>query len=159
MFLAQVFRHSKLLFLLMVAFIAAQLFVVYNHGMVFSPFYNYWMYASRFTRSDSLKVVMVYANGRPLKGSDNKEEDWDKIHLTYQYINHPEANDRLYREIRRLTTKAGFEMGPRPFYMPAISKDSLFHLWQEHAGRVSGKKIDSVGTAIYYWDGQKLSRR
>jgi hypothetical protein len=159
MFLTRVFRFNKLLFLLMAAFIAAQLFVAYNHGMVFSPFYNYWMYASRFTKSDSLKVVLVYANGCPLKGSDYKEEDWDKIHLTYQYISHPEANDRLYREIRRLTTKAGFEMGPRPFYMPAISKDSLFHLWKEHAGMVSGQKIDSVETSIYYWDGIKLSRR
>ena len=159
MFLARVYRHSKLLCLIMVAFIAAQLFVMYNHGMVFSPFYNYWMYASRFIKADSLKVVMVYANGRPLKGSDYKEEDWDKIHLTYQYISHPEANDRLYREIKRLTTKAGFEMGPRPFYMPAISNDSLFHLWQEHAGKVTGQKIESVETFIYYWDGVKLSHR
>lgn len=159
MFLARVYRHSKLLFLLMVAFIAVQLFVVYNHGMVFSPFYNYWMYASRFVKADSLKVVTIYANGRPLKGSDYKEEDWDKIHLTYQYIIHPEANERLYREIKRLTGKAGFEMGPDPFLMPAIPKDSLFHLWQEHAGKVSGQRIDSVVTSVYYWDGVKLSRR
>jgi hypothetical protein len=159
MFLKDVFRHSKLLFLLMVAFIAGQLFVVYNHGMVFSPFYNYWMYASRFTKSDSLPVVLVYSGGKLLKGSDYKQEDWDKILLSYQFIHHPEANQKLYSEIKRLTGKAGKEFGPAPFMMPPIGADSLMQLWKEHTGKVAGLPIDSVVERIYFWDGQKLAPR
>lgn len=161
MFLRKVYYHSKTLFLLMLAFIAAQLFVVYNHGMVFSPFYNYWMYASRFTKSDSLPVTLVYSNGKLLKGSDYRQEDWDKIHQTYLYISHPEANQKLYSEIKRLTRKAGHEFAPKPFLMPAITggSDSLFHLWKDYTGRISGMKIDSVVEAIYRWDGQKLVPR
>lgn len=159
MFLSRVFRHSKLLFLLMVIFIAAQLFVVYNHGMVFSPFYNYWMYASNFKQSDSLNVVQFYSGGKALRGSDYRQEDWDKIHLTYQYISHPEANQQLYSEIRRLTRKAGIELAPAPFLMPTISSDSLFHLWQEHASKVAGQQIDSASIGIYRWDGEKLVAR
>ncbi len=145
----------------MVAFIAGQLFVAYNHGMVFSPFYNYWMYASRFTKSDSLSVVEIYAEGKPLRGGDYKQQDWDKILLTYQYISHPEANQQLYGEISRLTRKAGKELGPAPFMMPSVrgGKDSLYSLWLQYAGQVSGKTIDSVSENIYRWDGEKLVRR
>ena len=161
MFLAQVYRHSKILFLLMLAFIAAQLFVVYNHGMVFSPFYNYWMYASRFTRSDSLPVVVLYSGGKPVRGADYNQQDWDKIILSYQYVRHPEANQKLYKEISRLTGKAGHELGPQPFLMPsgAGNPDSLLRQWRQYAGNVSHRTIDSVTEGIYYWNGQNLVRR
>ena len=144
----------------MAAFIAGQLFVAYNHGMVFSPFYNYWMYASRFTKSDSLSVVEIYAEGKLLRGGDYKQQDWDKILLTYQYITHPEANQQLYSEISRLTRKAGRELGSAPYMMPAqVGKDSLYALWLQYAGQVSGKTIDSATENIYLWDGEKLVRR
>ena len=161
MFLARVFHHSKLLFLVMVTFIIAQLFVVYNHGMVFSPFYNYWMYASKFTKSDSLPVTLIYSNGILLKGSDYSQQDWDKIHLTYNYIGAPDSNRRLYSEIKRLTRNAGHELGPKPFFMPEVlrGRDTLYALWKLHASLVSGKKIDSVVTVVYQWDGNKLIPR
>ncbi len=161
MFLSRVFQHSKLLGLFMVAFIAGQLFVAYNHGMVFSPFYNYWMYASRFTRSDSLPVIFIYSEGQPLKGSDYIQQDWDKILLTHSYVRHPDANRNLYGEIKRLTKKVGYEMGPGAFLMPSnlAHPDTMYMLWKQHTGRISGKKIDKVLEKIYRWDGQKLIPR
>ena len=65
MFLQKVYKHSKLLFLAMLGFIAGQLFINYKHGVVCSPFYHYGMY------SEVMKVRQIPSMG-------NRSE-WQKI--------------------------------------------------------------------------------
>ena len=67
----------------------------------------------------------------------------------------------MYGEIRRLSRKGGFELGPAHYLMPAEveGRDSLLHLWVQHASRTAGKSIDSFTDGIYRWDGNKLVQR
>jgi hypothetical protein len=161
MFLQRVWKHSRPLFFFMVLFIAAQLFVAYKRGMVFSPFYNYWMYASPYRNSDSLEVVSIYAGGQVIRGSSFNATQWDKMLGAYALASSSEGNRHLYGEISRIKGKFGGSWGPGP-YLPDEAGYANGHYkmaWQALAAKVTGVKVDSVVVYIYRWDGTKLVKR
>ena len=161
MFLHRVWKHNRLLFVFMVLFVIGQLFVAYKRGMVFSPFYNYWMYASAYKDSDSLEVVSMYAGGAMLKGSDYSPRQWDRMLLTYDLASSSAGNRHLYGEIRRITGRLGKGWEPGP-YLPAEEgylNGAYLKNWEHMAEGITGKKVDSVRVDIYRWNGKKLERR
>jgi hypothetical protein len=103
MFLQQVYKHSKWLFVLFVAFMVAQLFINYKHGMVATPFLHYGMYSQRMQVQPSYGVFEVRVNGIMLQGKDYSAQEWDKIILPLRYYGNTKASNQLYvSEINRL---------------------------------------------------------
>jgi hypothetical protein len=159
MFLNAVWKHSKLLFLFMGLFISAQLFVAYNRGMLFTPFFNTWMYSDHYTQSDSFPVLEIYGGGKMVAAADYSPRKWDKLMLGYDYSSDPGPNWRVYGEIRRLTsTFIGHPFGIAPFYNELDSSE-LRKRWLALAQKVTGGEIDSVVVGNYRWNGKKLARQ
>lgn len=116
MLLKKVFRHSKGLFVLMVVFVAGQLFISYKHGMIVSPFYNYGMYSEAFKVNDSYQTYELIQNGQMLRGQDFSPQQWDKIFLPVQYYANINRNNDLYeQEVKRLMNKVGIVTSHREF--------------------------------------------
>ena len=146
MFLKEVWNHSKPLFFAMALFISAQLFVAYNRGMLFSPFYNYWMYSDHYKQTDSLPVLEVYSGGKMVPASD-------RITESYDYITDPSRNYRAIQEIQRLTGL------PSSAYINEIDSLILMRQWLDFSEQELGRPIDSFRVSDYRWNGQKLERQ
>jgi len=106
MFLKSVFNHSKLLFLLMIIFIAGQLFINYKRGVVFSPLFHYGMYSEVMHVKPTYQVWEVQVNGQKLSAEDFSIQQWDKIILPLQYYQGINSSNQLYhRDVKRLLQK------------------------------------------------------
>ena len=104
MFLNQLYKHSKLLFVLVMVFISGQLFINVKHGMVFSPFYHYGMYSQVMRPQSEYLVPEIVVDGILLKGNDFTPWAWDKILQPVNYFSAIRPSNALYKnEVTRLT--------------------------------------------------------
>ncbi len=131
MFLKQVYKHSKWMFVVMILFISGQAVINFNHGAVFSPFYHYGMYSEAFKVKDKYSVTLVEVNGRILRGQDFSIAEWDKIHLPIKYYVESDSNNLMMIHIRnRLYSKVGFALSKK-YDHQFINKDFSDHQFVE----------------------------
>ena len=103
MFLKQLYKHSKLLFLLVIVFICGQLFINVKRGLVFSPFYHYGMYSEIMKPGTEYVVPEIVVDGTLLKGRDFTPWAWDKILQPLNYFTAiPLSNTRFNNEVKRV---------------------------------------------------------
>lgn len=158
MYLRKAWHYNKLFFTLVVLFIIGQAFVTYNRGMVFSPFYNYSMYASPIRHADSIKVLEMYVGGKPLDPALFSTRDWDKLTISYQYAMDPTRNNWVISEISRLTGNAGL-VWPVDAYQHPLGRDEMAKRWRKLFLRVSNAGVDSVQWITYQrWKGKWVSK-
>src|SRR5437867_4049778 len=79
MYLKKLYQHNKLWFLVIIIFIAGQLFINYKRGVVFSPFYHYGMYSSVIKPAAQYNIPEVFVNGMRLATKDFSPQEWDNI--------------------------------------------------------------------------------
>lgn len=162
MYLSKVWKHSRPLFFLVLVFIVLQLTVAYKQGMSVSPFYNTWMYSSPMPRADSIRALLVYSGGEPIKGSEFSQRDWDKVLVTYDYASSDSVNRFVYNEIGRISNKFHMPLPLSPYVQPASSYGPggvFMDRWRSLVTRVTGKVVDSVQEVACRWDVQKLVSR
>jgi hypothetical protein len=104
MFLQEVYKHNKLLFVLMIVFIIGQLFINYKRGMVFSPFYHYGMYSEVMKEKNTYGVFEIEVNGKKLQAQNFTPQQWDKIvvPLSYYASINSKSNALYFTDIKRL---------------------------------------------------------
>lgn len=143
MFLQQVNKHSKTLLVLMLVFIAVQLFINYKHGMVVSPFYSYGMYSEVMNVKGQYRVFEITQNGERLRGRNFSPEQWDQLILPLQYFAGISKSNELYQsDIKRLLTKLHLSANDVDF----ISKCNYqqFEAWyKDHLEQITNKKTQS----------------
>ena len=66
MFLKKLYQHNKFWFVVIILFIAGQLFINYKRGVVFSPFYHYGMYSSAIKPATQYNIPEVFVDGERL---------------------------------------------------------------------------------------------
>ncbi len=104
MFLNLLYKHSKLLFVLVMVFISGQLFINVKHGLVFSPFYHYGMYSQVMRPQNEYLVPEIVVDHVLLQGKDFTPWTWDKILQPVNYFtNIPASNALNKNEVTRLT--------------------------------------------------------
>lgn len=148
MYLRKAWHYNKLFFTLVVLFIIGQAFVTYNRGMVFSPFFNFSMYSVAYPRVDTLEVLELYTEGRPLSPSQLSTRNWDKLSSAYTYSANMQRNEWVLTEMQRLTGAAGLEWPIEP-YQNRLSKDEMEEKWKAMFVKVTGKQPDSVKWGQY----------
>jgi hypothetical protein len=148
MYLRKAWHYNKLFFALVVLFIIGQLFVTYNRGMVFSPFFNYSMYSAAYPRVDTLDVLEFYTGGRPLSPSQLSTRNWDKLSSAYNYSANMQRNEWVLSEMQRLTRAAGLKWPIEP-YQNQLTQDEMEKKWTAMFVKVTGKQVDSVRWGRY----------
>lgn len=157
MYLQKAWRYNKLFFFLVVFFILGQAFVTINRGMLFSPFFNYSMYASSFWQKDTLLIVEMYSAGKPLQPTEVSTRDWDKLTIAYSYSANLRRNDWVVSEIQRLTHNAGLTW-PTECYQNRLDSTELEKRWRSLFFDVTGRKVDSVKSILYQKQGVGWNR-
>ncbi|MFN5475191.1 MAG: hypothetical protein ACK57D_14495 [Sphingobacteriales bacterium] len=148
MYLRKAWHYNKLFFTLVVLFIIGQAFVTYNRGMVFSPFFNYSMYATKFPRVDSIGVIEMYSEGKLLSPTEVSPRSWDKLTMAYSYSADLQKNEWFVSEIIRLTSGVGLQWPTDP-YLNKLSDEALDNKWRAMFLKITGRKLDSVKRVTY----------
>lgn len=148
MYLRKAWRYNKLFFGVVILFITGQAFVTINQGMVFSPFFNFSMYADAYPKDDSLLVLEMYTGGRPLNPSHVTTKNWDKLSTAYIYYADMRRNQWVLSEIQRLTGNAGLQWPIDP-YQNQLAPGEMEARWRALFVKVMGSKPDSVKWSRY----------
>ena len=109
MFLLKLLQHNILLFMAMVLFIIAQLFINYKRGIVVTPFYHYGMYSEEMNVENEYPVFEIMVNGQRLQAENYTPQQWDKIVVPLTYYSTINKSNTLYHtDIKRLMAKIHF---------------------------------------------------
>lgn len=158
MFLKQVYQYNKWLFGAMCAFILAQLLVFYKGGMVFSPLFNYGMYAMKM-KIDSAYPITYFPN---LPGNKYSSQQWDKIYVTSQSFSQLAWNEQLYNhDIKRLYEKLHLPTPDKKHYTITLSETDYWNWYKNYLqATVKNDGIYSIlppRKAVFFWNGQSLT--
>lgn len=118
MYLQQVYKHNRWLFLIIIFFITGQLFINYKHGLVISPFYHYGMFSDVFTPINTYEIIKVEQNGKILRGQDFSAQEWDKIILPVVYFANINSSNSLFNtDIKRLVAQLHLSAAEKNFLL------------------------------------------
>jgi hypothetical protein len=145
MYLKQLYNQHKGWFLLVVLFIAGQLFINFKRGVVFSPFYHYGMYSERMERPDSIAVLRIRSNQGELRPFDFSAQSWDKLTLPVYLNQNFQQHDSLcyYQNAKRMLAVMHIGTNENDFQSPPF----LFYEWyHDYARTIFGNKHNSVNS-------------
>lgn len=144
MFLNLLYKHSKLLFVLMIAFICGQLFINVKYGLVFSPFYHYGMYSQVMRPQSEYLVPEIVVDGILLKGNDFTPWTWDKILQPVNYFTAIPAGNSLYKnEVTRLTP-AFLSSGKTANFLQACDYEGFIDWYTKYLADVLRRPVKTV---------------
>ena len=158
MFLKQVYKHNKWLCLVMILFIAGQLFVNFKRGMVVSPFFHYGMYSHRINVEKGYPVVEVTVNGKQLRGQDFTAQQWDKILLPIQYHSNIGRSNRLYEnEVKRLLGRLHISANEKDF-LQKCNEESFENWYTVYLASFVGQPVQQlqINERMFAFNGQTL---
>ena len=148
MFLSQLYKHSKLLFLLVIAFICGQLFINVKHGLVFSPFYHYGMYSQVMKPAGEYLVPEIFVDGFKIKGSDFTPWTWDKILQPLNFFTAIPSSNSLYNnEVKRLTPFFLSTQKTKNF-LQACDNEAFREWYKNYLTDILGKPVKTVDVAF-----------
>ena len=147
MFLNQLYKHSKLLFVLVMVFISGQLCINVKHGLVFSPFYHYGMYSQVMQPQNEYLVPEIIVDGTLLKGNDFTPWTWDKILQPVNYFTAIPASNALYKnEVTRLTP-AFLLPGKTSNFKQPCDYQGFMEWYKKYLSGILGKPVTTVEVA------------
>jgi hypothetical protein len=155
----KVFKERKWIFFLMVFFIIGQIVVTIKRGMLWSPFVNVWMYNGVY-QQDTQQVVLIFSGKDTLSMADYSSYQWDKIMLSYDdCVNSGKMVPFYATYVAPITAKIGLPLPQTYFVLPQSDSIQLHHQWIQYVQEITGKPIDSVQLATYYWQNDKMVKR
>ena len=144
MFLKLLYKHSKLLFMMVIVFILGQLFINVKHGMVFSPFYHYGMYSQVMRPQSEYLVPEIVVDGILLKGNVFTPWAWDKILQPVNYFSAIRPSNALYKnEVTRLTP-AFLLPGKTSNFIQPCDYQSFMEWYKEYLSDILGRPVKTV---------------
>jgi hypothetical protein len=145
MFLRQVYKHNRIIFVLMILFIIAQLFINFKRGMVVSPLYHYGMYSEVIDVKNTYNVFEVEVNGQRLPAKDFSPQQWDKVivPLTYYTSINTKSNALYHTDIKRLTTGLFITTNEEQF-IQRCSYDEFIQWYRSYLESVLRKAITTL---------------
>ena len=142
----------------MCAFIMGQLLVFYKGGMVFSPFYNYGMYAQKM-KVDSAYSVTYFPD---MPGNRYSPQAWDKIYVTLTSFSQLKWNAQLYdHDIKRLYEKLHLPIPNEKHFISNLSEADYWNWYNSYLKTIRKNSVDdknsSPVTITYFWNGNALT--
>lgn len=160
MFFTKLYNHSKALFLIVVLFLIAFVFLNIKWGAVASPIYQYGMFSGKVRMSDTQKVYRIYVNDRLLNLTQYSVSDRDKL-LSFldQYKYEKQKNAATFTTMRRLLLHTGIgNIMHEKIYTNNIS-DVQFTVWYKSMlQQIVGYRVTklAVYTQLFKWESVTL---
>jgi hypothetical protein len=146
MFLKQLYRYNKKIFIAVLIFLVAFVYINYKWGIVAAPVLQYGMYSGPFYLKDTQSIYIVKANGKKINQAALSFTDRDFLQLYPQsYLSQKEINANCYGTIARfmrLVGLSGFMMQDK--FTNQID-DIIFGKWYcDHIKQLTKNNVDSI---------------
>lgn len=141
MYLKKLYQHNKFWFVVIIVFIAGQLFINYKRGVVFSPFYHYGMYSAIIKPDTLYNIPEVYVDGDRLAVKNFSPQEWDNIMQPVIKMNEQQKwNNQIWQtDIHRLLPFAEASK-----FTNSITKEEFDQWYLLHLQNLLDKKINKV---------------
>jgi hypothetical protein len=97
MYFKKLYDHNKILFVIILMFVFAQLFNNIRRDAAISPIYAYGMYSAIIKPKNYYIVPQIQVNGKPLESKNFSPQQWDKIELPLHFFrSQQQFNYELY---------------------------------------------------------------
>lgn len=140
----------------MLFFIFMQLACFYKGGMVFSPWFNYGMYAAVIKPLPEYELYKVYSNGRVMAGNQYSPQQWDNIHNKLLQADATACNAHFYEtEIQRLFKKFHLPEPGQKFYINTrFNPHEIKALYPVQIAKTFSSQVVQVVPLRYKWNGE-----
>jgi len=140
MYLAQLYKQHKYWFIVVLLFIAGQLFINAKKGMVCSPFFHYGMYSAPMPADTSYMYLEVWVNNEQLKPSDFSPQRWDKIIQPVLYFSRQQQeNNYQFNEAHRI-----LGINDTAKFINRITKRDFDPWYRQYLGSILGKQVLTI---------------
>jgi hypothetical protein len=157
MYLKELYRHNKYLFIIVLLFALAQLINNVRQDIAISPIYSYGMYSEQIKPLSFYTVPEIFVDGKQLQAKDFSPHQWDNITLPVTEF-YDQQSWNLYQwqhDIHRLL----------PFtdsvkFVNHINGQEFKKWYHQHLQSLLDKHIDSVNIIFsnYYFNGTSFIR-
>jgi hypothetical protein len=156
LYLPRAYKTDKPVFIFLILFLFAQLFIAFKRGMEVAPFFNYGMFSEKVKPRPVYPVLELYSGGERIEAAGYSLHTWDRLLGTYDFITDTGYNTQLYEnEVKRIMKKAGWHPAKKNYVM-AAEEPYLKERWKLFAENLLNRKIDSFRINNYFWNGKQL---
>ncbi len=146
MFLKQLYRYNKKIFIAALIFLAAFLYINYKWGVVATPVQQYGMYSGPFYLKDTQSIYIIKANGKQINEAALSFTNRDFLQLYPEsYLSQKKINADCYATMARYMRLVGLSGFMTPDKFTNKTDDVIFGKWYcDHVKQVTGNTIDSI---------------
>ncbi len=154
MFITELYKQSKIMFLCFSAFVVCFLVINYKWGAVATPVLHYGMYSGKYYVTDTITFYSINVNGKPLNASSLTVGEYDKLQNSIdQYVSYEQKNKMVYTTMHPYFHRLhlmDFSHG-NPFIVAVSTKD--YYQW------VKNKIEDVIGQPVAEFAATRQSLR
>jgi len=157
MYLLKLYRHNKLLFIIIALFALAQLVNNVRQDIAISPVYSYGMYSEQIRPLHFYTVPEIFIDDIQLQAKDFSPQQWDNITLpvTEFYTQQQWNLFQWQQDIHRLLSFADSSK-----FVNHITEQEFKQWYHQHMQSLLHRHIDSVNIVFskYYFNDTSFTR-
>lgn len=127
MFLLNVYRYNKKLFLALLIFTIVQLLIFYKHGMTLTPWLNYGMFSGKVCIEKEYEAYGLKGKHPSFIHLISPQRDTRIIYPLILYNYQSSNNNFVEKTIQPISKKFGLNLNPRPYHVSLSEED--FKTW------------------------------
>lgn len=149
MFLVQLYRHHKVLFVLFVGWILAFVFLNVKWGMVASPVYQYGMFSKPMSIEEPQPAYRIVVNGEMLNTVHYSFAQRDVLYVSLDKFRwQSEQNRKVFQALKKFLPTA---VEQRATYTNTINHQQFSDWYRERVSEITGLRVQSLEVYQEYW--------
>ncbi|MGG9962988.1 hypothetical protein [Ferruginibacter sp. SUN106] len=161
MFIKKLYRYSKVMFFVFIAFVISFLFINYKWGLVATPVFEYGMFAGKFYLKDTQTVYTVVANDKMINNAAISFTERDVIQIYIErYQKYKTVNAEVYATMKKYVGYTGLaSFMQHDKFNPAIADTTFTNWYKEKIKAIAGVPVTSlkVYEQHYVWQNGVLA--
>ena len=159
MYIIKLYRHNKLVCIIVILFVIAQLVNNIRQDIAISPVYSYGMYSEKISPVSTYTVPEVFVNGKQLQTKDFTPQQWDNITVPVsKYYEQKEWNSAVWNtDIHRL-----LPFSDSTKFLNSLTEIQFKKWYKDHIAFILNEQVDSVNITFsnYQYNGvlQKINQ-
>lgn len=149
MFLVQLYRYHKLLFVLFVGWLVAFVFLNVKWGMVASPVYQYGMFSRPMDISEPRPAYRIMINNERLNPVEYSFAQRDILYVSLDKYRWQSAqNAKVFQALKKFLP---VHQDTHPYFSNAISQQEIAAWYRQRVSEITRRTVHSLEVYHEYW--------
>jgi hypothetical protein len=161
MYFIKLYQQNKFLFITVVVFLSAYLFLNFKWGVIATPVQQYGMFSGKFMIEDPLPVYWVKANGKMINHAQLSPIERDLLQAFPEYYQTEKSNNEaVYNSVRKfIFPGVPFNENSHKDKFFNRVNDTIFSNWyRAQVSKIINERVDSleVYQQFFRWKDHRL---